>query len=48
MDVGSIRKALECAEKDQSKRIHRQGAIKILDSASLCRSEWEENESKGY
>ncbi len=47
MDLGSIRKALVCAGRNRSKRIHRTGAIKILNSASLCRSERDENESRG-
>lgn len=36
-----------CAEKDQSNRIYGREAVKILDSASLCRSEWDENGNEG-
>lgn len=43
-----MRKALVCAGRDRSKRIHRdKGRFKSLDSASLCRSERNENESRG-
>lgn len=46
-NFGSIKEALACAEKDQSNRIYRRGAVKILDSTSLCRSEWDENGHEG-
>ena len=33
--------------KTSSNRINRRGAVKILDSASPCRREWDENGNEG-